>query len=103
MRALGHTEGYAALPWLTEVGAGADDGDALAALESAVDLAAQPRRQTDPEDADELHAGTAALLGVARDAKAVRRRRVLAVRALRMLSDKGLVKASEIPTELDAR
>ena len=56
-RALGQTRGFSALAWLAEVGASDDDGDAIAALESAVDLAAQPRRATDPDDAEEIRAG----------------------------------------------
>ncbi len=100
-RALGFTDGFYAFSWLGEVAASDVDADAFAALDSAVQLAAQPRRATDPEDAIELRAGCEKLVGIARDAKAPKKRRVLAIRALRMLSDKGCAK--EIPADLDAR
>ncbi len=102
-QALGYTEGFAALPWLTEVGATDSEAVAMAALESATRLAAQVRTQTDPEDAEELRAGCDRLLALACDAKAEKKRRVLAIRALRMLNDRGCVKSAEVPAELDAR
>ena len=103
-RALGYTEGFAALPWLAEVGAAPEaEAEAMAALESAVRLAAQVRGQADPEDAEELRAGCDRLLVLAKDPKADKKRKVLAIRALRMLADRGCVKAAEVPAELDAR
>jgi hypothetical protein len=101
-RALAYTEGWGALPWLAEVGASNDDA-ADAALESAVTLSTQPRRQREPEDVDDLRTGCDKLLALAKDAAAPRRKRVLAVRALRMLADRGAVKPDAIPTEVDAR
>jgi len=98
--ALGYTQGFSAMAWLGEVAAIDVEEDALAALGSAVMLAAQPRRAVDPEDAEELRAGCDKLSALAKDPKAARKRRVLAIRALRMLSDKGCAK--EIPTDLDA-
>ena len=80
---------------------GSDD-DATAALDSAVDLAARPRRSTDPEDADELHAGCATLLASRARLERPKERRVLAIRALRMLSERGCVKRADIPADLDA-
>jgi hypothetical protein len=82
---------------------GSSDDDAKAALESIVELAARRRRATDPEDADELHAGCVALLDLARSTERSKERRVLAIRALRMLAERGCVKRADIPTDLDAR
>ncbi len=107
---------FVGLPFLAELARGADEPVAEAALASAVDLAARPRRATDPEDAEELKAGCDALLGLATDADgstamkpahlaapALRARRVVAIRALRMLADRGCVSVAAIPTDLDAR
>jgi hypothetical protein len=102
-RAMGYSDGFGALAWLGEVARGADEADAFAALGSAVTLAAQARHQIEGADAEELRAGCDALLGLARDEKQNRRRRVLAVRALRMLTDKGCAKPADIPGDLDAR
>jgi hypothetical protein len=101
-RAMQYCGDFSELPWLAQLAAGASDDEARAALESIVELAARPRRATDPEDADELHAGCAALLDLARATDRPKERRVLAIRSLRMLADRGCVKRSEIPTDLDA-
>jgi len=94
---------FSELPWLAQVGTEGSDADARAALEAIDDLAARPRRSVDPDDADELHTGCAALLTLARTADRPRDRRVLAIRALRMLTDYGCVKRPDIPTDLDAK
>jgi hypothetical protein len=94
---------FSELPWLAQVGTEGSDVDARAALDAIVDLAARPRRSVDPEDADELHTGCATLLTLARTPDRPRDRRVLAVRALRMLADYGCVKRPDIPTDLDAK
>jgi hypothetical protein len=94
---------FSELPWLVSLGTGGSDPLALDALQSVVDLAARPRRATDPEDAEELGEGCRALLGFARDAHGPKPRRVVAVRALRMLSERGCVKAADVPTDLDAK
>lgn len=94
---------FSELPWLAQVGTEGSDADARAALEAADALAARPRRSVDPEDADDLHTGCATLLVLARRADAPRDRRVLAIRALRMLADYGCVKRPDIPTDLDAK
>ena len=91
------------LPWLAQVGTEGGDADARAALDAVVDLAARPRRSVDPDDADELHTGCASLLALARTPDRPRDRRVLAIRALRMLADYGCVKRPDIPTDLDAK
>ena len=93
---------FSELPWLAQVGTTGTDDEARAALDAVVELAARPRRATDPEDADELHVGCGALLDLARGAERPKERRVLAIRALRMLTDRGCVKKADIPTELDA-
>jgi hypothetical protein len=94
---------FSELPWLVSLGTGGADPLALDALQSVVDLAARPRRATDPEDAEELGEGCRALLAFARDAHGPKPRRVVAVRALRMLSERGCVKAADVPTDLDAK
>ncbi len=94
---------FEGLPLLAEVAAGKDDGAASAALDSAIDLAARPRRALDPDDAIELTKGCSLLLALVSDSGAARARRVKAIRALRMLADRGAFDAGAIPTELDAR
>lgn len=85
VRAMGYARGWAQVPYLAKLASGKDEGDATAALESTVELAARPRRAEDPEDADELREGCDALGRLGRDEKRERSRRVLAIRALRML------------------
>jgi hypothetical protein len=101
--AMAYCADFSELPWLARLGAEGSDADAPPALEAIVDLAAQPRRSTDPEDADELHAGCEQLLRLARDPAKPRERRVLAIRSLRMLSERGCVKRGDIPADLDAK
>ena len=66
------------------------------------DIAARPRRAVDPEDAAEMKSGCDALLTLAKQSDAARARRIIAIRALRMLSERGCVAAAEIPADLDA-
>jgi hypothetical protein len=94
---------FSELPWLVALAAGKDDVEARAALDSIGELAARPRRGTDPEDADELHAGCQALLVLARSISEPKPRRVRAVRALRMLSERGCVRRDDIPKDVDAK
>jgi hypothetical protein len=94
---------FAGLPFLAEAAGGGDDAQAGAALDSAIDLAARPRRAIDPEDAAEMKAGCDALLALAKDPKGPRSRRVNAIRALRMLAERGCVDPAALPTDLDAR
>jgi hypothetical protein len=103
IRAMEYCGDFSELPWLAEVATAGSDDEAHAALDAVVELSAMPRRATDPDDADELHVGCGALLDLARAAQRPRERRVLAIRALRMLSERGCVKRGDIPTELDAR
>jgi hypothetical protein len=103
IRAMAYCHDFSELPWLADVGAHGSDGDALGALDAVVDQAARVRRATDPEDADELHTGCAALLDLARAADRPAPRRVRAIRALRMLADRGCVKRADIPADLDVK
>jgi hypothetical protein len=101
--AMQYCRDFSELPWLAEVASDKSDVEARAALEAIDELAARPRRATDPEDADELHTGCGALLALARSASRPRERRVLAVRALRMLSERGCVRREEIPKDVDVK
>jgi hypothetical protein len=103
IRAMQYCSDYSELPWLAELANGKNDSEARAALEVIDELAARPRRATDPEDAEELHVGCGALLSIARSTSQPKPRRVLAVRALRMLSERGCVRRADIPTDLDAK
>jgi hypothetical protein len=103
LQAMQYCGDFAELPWLAQVGAGPSEADARQALEAIFQLAARRRKATDPEDAEELHEGCGSLLAIARDGSQPRERRVLAVRALRMLAERGCVKRGDIPAELDAR
>jgi hypothetical protein len=103
IHAMGYCTDFSELPWLADLAAEKNDTEARAALEAIDELAARPRRATDPEDADELHAGCGALLALARSTSRPRERRVLAVRALRMLSERGCVRRADIPTDVDAK
>jgi hypothetical protein len=103
VRAAAYCPDLSELPWLAEVAGGPDDAEARSALETIGDLAAAPRRATDPEDAPELHEGCASLLALSRAVERPKERRVLAIRALRMLAERGCVTRADIPAELDAR
>lgn len=99
LRALAYARGYAQLPFLTEVASAKDDAEAAVALDAVVAIAARPRRQEDPEDAEELKTACAGLLALAKDAPRPRSRRVQAIRALRMLP----CTKADLPTDLDAK
>jgi hypothetical protein len=102
LQAMRYCGDFSELPWLADIAGGSSDTDAREALDAIVQLAARPRQATDPEDAQELHEGCAALLAIARDGNRPRERRVLAIRALRMLAERGCVRRADIPAELDA-
>lgn len=99
IRAMAYARGWAQLPYLSEVAAGASEDEARLALASVAELAARPRTSEDPEDADELRRGCEALGALARDVERSRERRVGAIRALRMTPCPPL----ELPADLDAR
>lgn len=103
VRAMRYCPDFSELGWLADLASTGADDAAAEALDAIVEQAARPRRAVDPEDADELHAGCATLLALARSAERPRPRRVAAVRALRMLVERGCVQKTEIPTDLDAK
>lgn len=103
LRAMANCPDFSELPWLAEVGTTGGDAEALVALDAVVEQAARVRRATDPEDADELHAGCGQLMALASAKDRPAPRRVRAIRALRMLSERGCVKRAEIPADLDAK
>lgn len=102
LRALAFAEDFTPLPFLADVAVQDTDEDAAAALLSAATLAAEPRRATDPEDALELGEGARRLLALAREPKAPAARRVLAIRVLRLLADRGAVAPKDVPSDLDS-
>ncbi len=99
LRAMAFAQGWAQLPYLALTAAGTDDDEARIALDSAAELGARPRRSEDVEDVEELRAGCEKLGALARDTSRARDRRVLALRALRMIP----CPKQELPTDLDAR
>lgn len=101
LRAMGYTASFEGLPLLARAAAGDDETLALLAAESAVQLAARPRRAVDPEDALELREGCDGLGAAMRDATRPRAVRVACARALRMLADRGCT--PDVPPELEAK
>jgi hypothetical protein len=103
LRAMAYCPDFSELPWLAEVASSGRGDEPRLALEAIGEQAARPRRAVDPEDAEELHAGCAALLTLARATDRPKERRVLAIRALRMLAERGCVKAADIPSDFDPK
>jgi hypothetical protein len=99
LRAMAYARGWAQLPYLASAAGGRDDDEARIALLSAVELGARPRRSEDVEDETELREGCEKLGALARDVERARDRRVLALRALRMLP----CPKQDLPTDLDAK
>lgn len=100
--ALAYADGLSALPWLAE--RASEDGDgATRALDTIADIAARRRRADDPEDALELRAACDKLLALARDKERPTSRRVAAIGSLRMLAERGCVRSTDIPKELDGK
>lgn len=99
LRAMGFARGWAQLPYLARTAAEPDDDEARLALDSAVELAARRRTAEDAEDAVELRDGCDKLGALARDGERPRERRILALRALRMMP----CPKQELPSDLDAR
>lgn len=99
IRAMAHARGWAQLPFLATTALGKEDADADAALEAIADLAARPRTSEDPEDAAELAEGCEKLVGLAKAPDRSKGRRVVAIRALRMMP----CPKAELPTDLDAK
>ena len=103
LQAMGSSRGFAALPTLGLAAKNGAESEALMAVDSAAQLAAAKRRQVEPDEADELREGCAALLASAKDTSRPRLVRVGAVRTLRMLVDRCGVKAGDIPTDVDVK
>jgi hypothetical protein len=99
IRAMGFAHGYAQMPFLVKSASGKDDAEAALALDAVLEIAARPRRQEDPEDAEELKDGCEGLAGLAKDGARPKTRRIAAIRALRMLPCPKL----DVPTDLDAK
>jgi hypothetical protein len=103
----------AALPW-------ADDADAAyqrlgeivrqleptaigPVVQAIVDMAARPRRQTEPLDPPGLRSCAEALLTLAEKKSLAKSVRAPAISALRLLVERGAVSAASIPTDLDPK
>ena len=99
LHAMRYARGWAQLPYLARTASGTEDKEAQIALDSMVELAARARRSEDVEDEAELREGCEKLGALARDAAGARDRRVLALRALRMMP----CPKQELPSDLDAR
>ena len=99
LRAMGYARGWAQLPYLARAASGSVDEEAKIALEAVIELAARPRRAEDVEDESELRDGCEKLGALARDTARARDRRVVALRALRMMP----CPKQELPSDLDAR
>jgi hypothetical protein len=99
LRAMAFARGWAQLPYLVRAAGEPDDEEAKLALDSTVELAARRRTTEDLEDAVELREGCEKLGALARDGERPRERRILALRALRMMP----CSKQELPTDLDAR
>jgi hypothetical protein len=99
LRAMAYARGWAQLPYLARTALGTDAEESRIALVSAAELGARPRHSEDVEDEGELREGCEKLGALARDAARVRERRVLALRALRMLP----CPKQDLPADLDAR
>ena len=103
VRAMEFCGDYSELGWLADLAMTASDEVALSALASIDALAALARRPLDPEDAEDLRAGCDGLMKLARSTGSGKDRRVGAVRALRMLADRGCVRRTDIPSDVDAK
>lgn len=103
LRAMGYTTGWVALPELGRAAQTGPEDEATVAVDGATLMAAQKRRQVDPEDALELRDGCDRLLAAAKDTTRPRAVRVGAVRALRMMTDRGCVNPSDIPGDVDVK
>ena len=98
VRAMGFARGWAQLPYLARTASEPDEEDAKLALDAAVELSARRRTAEDVEDATELREGCEKLGVLARDVERARGRRILALRALRMMP----CPRQELPADLDA-
>jgi hypothetical protein len=72
-------------------------------VETVAQMAARPRRQTEPLDPPGLRSCADALLGLVERKSLAKNVRAPAISALRMLAERGAVAASSIPTDLDPK
>lgn len=72
-------------------------------LQAIVDIAARPRRQTEPIDPAGLRSCGEALLSLAKRKSLAKNVRAPAISALRRLAERGAVTAAAIPTDLDPK
>ena len=72
-------------------------------LEAIVDMAARPRRQTEPLDPPGLRSCAEALMTLAERKNLSKSVRAPAISALRLLAERGAVAAAAIPTDLDPK
>lgn len=103
IQAMAYCRDFSALPWLAQIAASARGDESVEALDAIVEQAARPRTAADPDDAEELGEGCRSLLALARAERQPRGLRVRAIRALRMLADRGCVNRELIPKDLDAK
>lgn len=99
LRAMAYARGWAQLPYLVQIAGAESDEEARIALDSVVELAARPRRSEDVEDENELRDGCEKLGALAREAGKSRDRRVIAIRAFRMMP----CPKQDLPADLDAK
>ena len=100
--ALGESGELRALAFLAEE-AKTREKDGRDALVAASVLVSTPRKQVDPDDAEELRAACTQFLALAKDSGRKKEDRALAVSILRMLVSYGCVRATDIPTDLDPK
>jgi hypothetical protein len=72
-------------------------------LQAIVDMAARPRRQTEPLDPPGLRSCAEALMALAERKSLAKSVRAPAISALRLLAERGAVTTSAIPTDLDPK
>jgi hypothetical protein len=88
---------------LGEIARQVDPGSTGPVLEAILDMAARPRRQTEPLDPPGLRACAEALMTLAQQKSLTKTVRARAISALRLLAERGAVATAAIPTDLDAR
>ena len=76
---------------------------AVPVIDTIAQIAARPRRQTEPLDPPGLKSCADALLGLAERKSLAKNVRAPAISALRMLAERGAVNASSIPADLDPK
>jgi hypothetical protein len=93
----------AAFQRLGEIVRQIDPGESAPVVDAIRAMALRPKRQIEPVDPPGLRSCAQALLEMAENKKLANGVRASAITALRLMSEKGAVAASAIPTDLDAR